>query len=221
MEQRTYELGAYEIPEAARLARVSSRTAHRWFCSPGAGGKTLLHRSLPSIDGKHAVTFLDLIDLLVVGRLRAAGISMPTIRKAYAALASHFKTPHPFSAGAVLVNGPQILIDYVRRDGTTAEGAVSGQRMFAELQPWLERVDFGASGVAQRFKIADRVVVDPLRAFGKPVVSSGGTTTYVLWRAFLANKRDLDLVADLYGVTPDDVSAAVDFEERLKSNAAA
>lgn len=90
------------------------------------------------------------------------------------------------------------------------------------LSPYLKQIEYANdTQTAIRWNIADGIVLDPTRSFGKPIVASEGTTTYVLAQSYLANNQDQNLVADLFDVTPDAVLRAVDFERELLDERAA
>lgn len=217
-------LGIYGMAEAATLARVPLRTAHRWVAGSGREGKGRVLRSpLPRVGRRHAITFHDVIDLRVVGQFRDHGISLQNIRRVYEALGRSFNTDHAFSHRKLLTDGQRVFIEI--KDGIDdprLEEVLSGQHaMHRVLREYLKDIDYGPDGRAERWRIAPGVVIDPRRSFGKPVIANAGPTTYVLARSYAANKDNADLVADLYGVTPDDVKNAVKFEESLVSPRAA
>jgi len=56
------------------------------------------------------------------------------------------------------------------------------------------------------------IVVDPKHAFGAPSVASAAVTTATLFASFRTNKS-AEMVADWFGVTLDEVRAAVRFEQ--------
>jgi len=56
------------------------------------------------------------------------------------------------------------------------------------------------------------IVVDPKHAFGAPSVASAAVTTATLFASFRANKS-AEMVADWFGVTLDEVRAAVRFRQ--------
>jgi uncharacterized protein (DUF433 family) len=58
------------------------------------------------------------------------------------------------------------------------------------------------------------VVLDPLIAFGKPIVTNGSVRTSILYDAFKA-EQNKQYVAKLYEVPVSAVEAAIRFEERL------
>ncbi len=218
-------IGVYGVPEAARLARVPLRTASRWVAGEGSSrAGRLLRPDYPMVEHRHALSFLDLIDLLVVGRFREAGVHFRTIRRVYEHLRGTLGVPHAFAHNRLFTDGENVFREVADAiDSAGLEEVLTGQRaMPVILSPYLEELDFGReSGVAERWRVAEGVVIDPARSFGKPVLASASTTTYALARAFEANRRDAELVADLFDVTPSDVRHAVEFERSIAPNRAA
>lgn len=218
------DIGAYGVPEAARLTRVAPQTARRWALG-GAVATPILCPDLEPVNGRFALTFLDLIDLLVVGRLREAGVPLQRLRRVHNRLRMIWREPHPFSnVRLYLDGGGQVLVRRVDLEGDEVlEEVLSGQRaMHPILEPCLRQIEFDRNGgTAMRWRIAEGIVLDPKRAFGKPLVDRTGISTFVLASSFRANDRDAELVADLYGVTPEDVLQAVAFEDEFGGRRAA
>lgn len=208
--------GTYGIPEASRFARVNVRTATRWITGSGATQRGRLFRTdLPIVGRRHALSFLDLIDLLVVGRFRDAGVSFQTVRRVYDRLASSLATSHPFSHHRLLTDGRTIFMETLDHVGDKhLEEVLSGQKAMPEvLKPYLRQIEYSDdTQTAARWNIAPGIVLDPSRALGKPIVASEGTTTFVLARSYWANGENIDLVADLFDVSPQAVRQAVEFE---------
>jgi len=208
--------GAYSIPEAARLTCVPTRTARRWITGGARDPQApLLQTDLPPVDHRHALSFLDLIDLLVVGRFREEGVSLQMVRRVYTSLKINLNTPHPFSHHRLLTDGSTIFLETLDHGGDKhLEEVLSRQKAMPEvLEPYLVQIEYSPkTDIAERWNIAPNIVLDPTRSFGKPIVADEGTTTFVLARAFSANDNNADLVADLFDVTSDAVRKAVAFE---------
>ena len=208
--------GAYGIPEASRFARVNARTANRWIIGSGSEHRgRLLPTDLPTRDKRHALSFLDLIDLLVVGRFRDEGVSFGTIRKVYSYLRDSLNTPHPFTHRRLFTDGKTIFMETLDEVGDKhLHEVLTGQSAMPEiLRPYLKQIEYSdTTDTAIRWHIASGVVLDPDRAFGKPIVAAEGTTTFVLAQAFWANDQNADLVADLFEVSPEAVRQSVAFE---------
>ncbi|MBX9738210.1 MAG: hypothetical protein K2X32_14920 [Phycisphaerales bacterium] len=218
-------VGLYGIPEASRFAMVNTRTASRWITGSGAThGAALFKTDLPVVHRRRALSFLDLIDLLVVGRFREAGVSFQTVRSVYSRLSGHLNTAHPFSHHRLLTDGRTVFMETCDQIGDhQLEEVLSGQKAMPELlRPFLLQIEYApATSTAARWNIADGVVLDPARSFGKPIIAVDGTSTFVLANAYWSNDEDAGLVADLFDVSVDSVQQAVRFETEFASGRAA
>ncbi len=209
--------GAYSVPEAALYTRVHANTIRSWFLSAHSR-RGFFRSDHRVVDHRYAVSFLDMIDVWVVGELRRSGVSLQQIRVAHSVLRKALSTPHPFCHSTIFTDGQSILTDTANEigDEELAE-VVGGQRWFPKyMAPKLKQIEYEhESQLARRWRISNGVVVDPGIGLGKPTVSGAGTTTFVIARQFLANGRDADLVADLYCITPRNVLDAVSFENEF------
>src|SRR5690606_11737994 len=90
--------GVYTVNEASRLTAVSPRRIVSWFSGWDRGAGPLLRGDYDGlVSGRRLLSFLDLIEVYVVGRLRDRNVTLQSIRKAYAELHRYLKTDHPFS----------------------------------------------------------------------------------------------------------------------------
>lgn len=216
---RTHLLGSgvYTIAEVARYAQLHPSRVRSWFKvrSDRAGSEPVFKSDCEPVQGDFAVSFLDLVDTWIAGQFRGAGVSMPTIRSAFRRLCDQLETTHAFCHHSLYTDGKRIFVHTAKavNDATLTE-VVSRQQFFLHVKDCLTRMDYSAdTNLAKRWRIRDRIVIDPAIAFGKPVVSSTGVATFILAKQYLANDRDASVVADLYSVTEDDVEAAVVFEK--------
>jgi uncharacterized protein (DUF433 family) len=198
----------------ARYTELPPNTVRAWFTSANAA----IFKPTYTRDSRHfAVSFLDLIDVLVVGRLRGKGVSMQMIRKVYDAMRTDFGVEHPFSHEFILTDGKRVFMQSAKTVKAQAVIEIVSKQNYMEtvMRPYLERVDYSSrSFMAERWRILDGVVIDPQVNFGKPTVLGTNTSTYILANAFHANREDTPMVADLFEVRPEDVVHAVEFERR-------
>lgn len=208
--------GIYGIPEASRYTRVHVATIRSWFRSNGKN-QQLFRSEYPVVRGRHAISFHDLIDVWVVGALRESGVSMHKIRQAHRVLGGELQTPHPFAHARLYTDGKTILTMAADQMGDDElHEIVSHQQWFPRLMlPRLKEIRYGSDFLADRWMLYPHVIIDPSVSLGKPVVDGTGTSSFVLAQQVKANQGNLDLVAGLYGVTKQQVEAAVDFERQL------
>lgn len=209
--------GIYTIPEAARLVHTSAGRLKAWFCGwPRRPGPITTSDYSEPVDSFRVISFLDLIDALVVAALREKGVPFQYLRKVQRALARDLGRPHPFSYKKLYTEGYHVFAEMAAEDKTLRfKEIVANQYAFKSiLSPFLDAVQYTEQTLtAMQWRPYAGVVIDPQRRFGKPIVESAGIPTSILMAAYRANNRDLAAVADWYGVAPHDITTAVEFEE--------
>lgn len=210
--------GMYTFAEASCLISLKQTRVREWFRGHSGRTKAVFAGDYEPVDGEYALSFLDLIDVLVAGQLREHGVSLQTLRRVYHRMQTDLQTPHPFCREELLSDGKVVFIRGLDAEGQVelAE-ALTRQKVFPQiLLPFLKRIDYGVtSKLAERWRIGEQVVIDPTICFGKPVVEKTGVPTRILAAAYFANGNDADLVADWYNVHTDHVLVAVRFETNM------
>ena len=128
------------------------------------------------------------------------------------------KTRHPFAHEGLYTDGKSVFVRIAEEsDDERVIDAICRQDVFSTvLLPYLKRLEFGKqTRLAERWRIVDGIVIDPARRSGKPILESCGISASILARSYQCNGLDDELVADWYGVTPEDVGLAVRFEEQF------
>jgi uncharacterized protein (DUF433 family) len=230
--------GIYTPAEAAALLHERPATVRRWaygYKRTRAGGRTahppLIQAELPTLEGQDALTFVELIELLYIRAFERAGVSWKHIRDAAGVAARMFSTRHPFALRQLYVDPHSVYGAVHEEDGSESLVQLVGHGQHAMPQlvkPFLEQIDFGADDVARRWWPLGRdggVVVDPLMAFGMPVVAGTGMRVQALASAYDAERpafgRDgaVDRVAWTYDIQPAHVHTALRFREWLRAAA--
>lgn len=216
------EVGMYDLREAARLTGLHPTRVRNWFTSsPKAPGRgQLFTPDTAPVQGAQLLSFLDLIDLYVCGRLRCGGVSMRAIRNVYQRLQHDLRQKHPFAHARLAAEGADLLLNAAEaRDREELIEALTDRKLFAKsISPFLKRLEYDPEAhLARRWRIADGVSLYPGYSHGHPVVDSKFVLTEVLADAYHADKKDARRVAIAYGVTPADVLAAVRFEAGLRA----
>lgn len=219
------ETGAYSLAAAARLTQTSPAMARSWFKgrADGRGRGPVLKSTLGGKGRDFAIGFHDLIDLLVAGRLRSSGVKLPVVRSAYAAIGRQLETSHPFSHREIYTDGNRVFLEAAEvLKSRGFRDAIDGQMLLPGLHDLLEHVDYATSSrMAERWRIAEGVVIDPAVMWGEPTLGGTRIPASMLAEQHEANGRDFALVADLYGVDEDEVRHAVAFADRYRYRAAA
>ncbi len=212
--------GVYTIAEAARLTKLRTQRVREWFRGRETESrifKPVFQSDYPVIHDEYVISFLDLIELNIGGKLRDAGISLPKLRQNYNELRRDFGD-HPFCRRQIYVGGKQIFTRGLNdEDSGVVIEAISRQQYFEKIiMDFLKKIEYdNVTKMAARWNIADLVTVDPEIRFGRPIVGNTGITTSTLRRAYYANGEDANFVASWYYVEERHVMAAVDFENDL------
>ena len=215
--------GVYLVPDMARLTELNAPRIRRWVegyrYKSRAGDQRrsnpLFHRERGG--SERIFTFIDLVEILFVKTFLDQGVSMRTIRLVQSEAAEEFKVHHPFCVKRFETDGETIL-ERFNRDGR--EHLLDRKRrQFVNVtvfNPLIKKLDYDrVSREAMHWWPMGKdtpIVVDPKHAFGAPSVASAAVTTATLFASFRANKS-AEMVADWFGVTLDEVRAAVRFEQ--------
>ncbi|NLF31088.1 MAG: DUF433 domain-containing protein [Planctomycetes bacterium] len=216
--------GVYSFPEAARLLKLPVATLRTWLLGVPGREPVTPGDYLQTRHDQKILSFLDVMDTFIIKGLREYKVSLQYLRKVRDALAHDLSTEHPFSSRRLLTDGRQVFIHFADEfGGEKLKEVLTRQHAFPSvLVPYLKQIAHDErTDLARCWNISRGVVIDPTRAFGKPIVASTGIPTGILAAAFEANDEDAELVADWYGVDVQEVRHAVAFEESLKEATAA
>jgi uncharacterized protein (DUF433 family) len=221
--------GIYSAPDAARLTGIPAARLRRWLrgypftprdaVAPSFSEK-VIEGELPVIDDVLALSFLDLQEARCLEEFRKRGVGWKALRDYHAKARATLGTDHPFSTGQFKTVGRRIMRDFVTEHGDPILlDLAKDQATFREfLQPYLRGLEFlpDSRFPARWFPMAGtrRVVLDPKRAFGHPIVAKRGVQTSILFRAYKA-EGSLDRVARWYEVDVRSVKDAVEYERAL------
>jgi len=188
--------GAYILAEVSRLTQINPSRVR---------------------GGDFAVSFLDLIDVLVAGQFRDDyKVPMGVVRRAYSVLKAELGVEHPFCHNDLYTDGKRIFQLAASKLGDEKlSDIISRQQFFVHVKEKLDHIEYSKlTRLADRWRIANGVLLDPKISMGKPTIIDTGLTTHVAANQYYANGENTALVADLYGVSERDVANAVDFEKR-------
>jgi len=222
VELKYVGVGIYSVPDASRLTGVHPSTIYRWVrgYERHVDGKArtsapVFRRDFPELKEPLCLSFADMIEIRYVDAFRDQGLTWATIRDAHVAASSRFETGHPFSTGRFRTEGRAIFED-MRADHREKglREVVTGQHQFAEmLVPALRGLRFAQGRPDLWWPMVDdkRIVIDPKRRFGAPIVDRVGIAASVLAR-YVENGDSVERVAHAYGIELRDVEVAVEFQ---------
>lgn len=223
--------GVYSMAEAGRLTGVSVRNLRRWargytytYQGRERQSRPIIGTGLEQRGADPILEFRDIIEVRFLSAFRRAGVSWNVIRRVAARVHDVIQHTHPFATRVFRTDGRTILLELISNDRTDHRLV----DLLRDQYEW-ERV-VTAYLITERVEFSDaqepirwwplgpdrRVVVDPARAFGAPIVALEGVQTYLLAKA-VGIEGDVGLVADWYDVEPDAVRDAIDFENGLRA----
>ena len=129
-----------------------------------------------------AVSFVDLMEVVTIGKLRKKGFSFKRTRKINATARFYLQTDRPLVTERFKVKGRDIFVD----DGfgiLVDVGYGAGMQAWDDvLDPFLDTVEYEGEIVRRWWPLGKgvAVLVDPNFAFGLPVVEGTGVRTEII-----------------------------------------
>lgn len=206
----------YSFAEADRIAGVTSNTSRRWLkgYSFWYDGE---QRNMPPVtwttEDRDAVSFVDLMEVATIGKLRKKGFSFKRIRKINATARFYLQTDRPLVTERFKVKGRDIFVD----DGfgiLLEVGYGAGMQAWDEvLNPFLDTVEYEGEIVRRWWPLGKdvAVLVDPNFGFGLPVVEGTGVRTEILAERHGAGDSIEEISYD-FDVTPKQINDALRWE---------
>lgn len=206
----------YSFAEADRIARVTPNTSRRWLKGYSFwydGERRDMPPVTPTSDTKDAVSFVDLMEVATIDKLRKKGFSFKQIRKINVTARFYLKTPRPLVTETFKVMGRDIFVD--EGFGVLLNvGRGAGMQAWDEvLDPFLDTVEYEGEIVRRWWPLGKdvSVLVDPNFGFGLPVVDGVGVRTEIIAERYKAGDSTDEIVYD-FDVTPRQIKDALEWE---------
>jgi uncharacterized protein (DUF433 family) len=220
------EAGVFSIPEAAYLVGASQADVRIWVEGKKGRQYPLIENELGRVDGKLAISFKNLMEIKFIAFFSSAGVSLHDIRAIMDDARRLLNEPHPFATSAVFrTDGKRILAEIAKENGIESLFDLRSQNY--EMKPIVLRslksdVIYDPSGAARvwypRRKTFPNVVINPLRAFGRPILRDSSIPTAAVANAFRSEK-DAKIVALQFEVPYRQAREAFDFETHFRKAA--
>jgi|SRR5215217_2785586 len=208
----------YSFAEADRLANVTPGTSRRWlkgyhyWYSPEERRVSLA--ITPHSGLREGVSFIDLVEVIVAGRLRARNFSLTRIKQINEYCQLVLRKPRPLVTETFKTSGRDVFIQ-------ASSGYLLNVLHQAGMQAWDEVLDPFLKDLDYEDEIARRwwplgkereVVVDPDYGFGLPVIAGSGVRTEIIAERARAGDSTDEIVYD-FGVNPKQIQDALSYEK--------
>lgn len=221
LEASLLGVGLYTPTEAAAYTGIPASQIRRWLFGYSSGGKHYPGLWHPQLEGKadQALGFHDLLEIRFVNVFRHHGVSLQAIRLASSHAREMFNQTYPFTCKRFQTDGNAIFATVLEQTGDESLlDLAKKQYAFKQVvsSSLYRGIEYDNNEAQRWFPLnrSNRVVLDPARNFGKPVLTETGMTVEAIVSAWRAEGEDKKRVAALYEVNVADVEAAILFEQR-------
>lgn len=224
-------IGLYTPAEASRLLAIPASKISRWLRGHHTNNHEYSALWSPEVDigdGHIYLGFRDLMETRIADKFIRCGVSAQRVRSAILLAREIIKEDRPLSTNQFRTDGRSIFLRIVDTDdhGEERERLLNLFRSQYEFQqviePLLKTIEFDARGRPFLWWPNGRrgnIVVDPARAFGRPIDVVSSVPTAIL--AAAGRHQGIPLAAKSYDVPPASIKRAIKFEEGMERRAAA
>lgn len=219
MKTRPSSIPLYSLSDVSRYARAQSQLVRRLYLGYRAGSLTRPPVLGSTVNRARSapLSFDDLIETAVTASLRSCGISLQAVRAAHQVAAAEVGD-HPFARRDILVAGHDIFMrarealeEHPDNLATLTQG---GQRALQPvLAEYLQQIDWQDRWPIEWRPKGGVVRQNPEVEFGLPQVR--GVRTEIIRGRFEA-EEPIDVIADDFGLSSDDVQHALRYELWLR-----
>ncbi len=207
----------YSYAEADRLAGTTRGTSSRWLKGYPSqdrwGISTRQPPVTPTPRSREAVSFIDLIEVVAIGKLREQGLSMSRIRRFVEYCQKALNKKRPLATETFKTDGRDVFIE--TGGGHLLDvGERGGQQVWDEiLAPFLRTIDYHREFAWRWWPLGREggIVVDPDYGFGLPVVVGSGVRTEIIAERHRAGDANEEIAYD-FGLEVAQVENALRYE---------
>ena len=209
----------YGMAQVDWILRLRPGTARRWIDGYTRDGKQYEPVVRLESTGEDIATWGEFTEARLLSEFRDAGIPIVRMRPAVSRLREDFNELYPLAhALPWLETKGRELVMRVQEEVALESGlqlvVVRNDQLVLSLPAdrFVRSVEWGEDGAARRLHPLpelDRVVLDPLRQFGEPVVRS--VPTAVIAEQVRAGDR-IAMIAELYELPEEEVEQAIRYE---------
>lgn len=211
---------AYTIPQAAKLAGVSSITVKRWLYGyerPDARMRPVFGDKKRAREVKFQISFLELMEIVVVGRFRHRTVKLERLRRAHKYARDEFHVDYPFAYFKLKTDGAHVLRAFEERErGTSLLSLDQGGQwtLPGDVVKTLEDFDFEEEFAMRWFPVGRTVpiVIDPRYGSGRPTITDRRVTVEEIHRHWKAGQT-IDFIAEDFKLEKSLVETTLQYAE--------
>lgn len=205
----------YSFSEADHLAGASRGTTRRWIRGYSyMRGDARIERPpvTPRDDDAPIASFFDLLEVVVIGRMKAVGLTLGDIRRVVKNSQELFGFVRPLVQARFKSDGHEVFVE----QGERLIEVGRRKRMVAwnqVLEPFLDELHYTGDWADRWFPLGKNipVVLDPEYAFGLPVVDGSGVRTEIIIERVRAGDLPDEIASD-FNLKPLEVFRAIQYE---------
>lgn len=209
--------GLYSIADASRIVGAHPETLRRWLSQD----EGLVCRYFAP--ETKLLAFVELVELYFINLFRKEGVSLPVIRQVSQAASKRLNADYPFAVKRFDTDGKTVFATLIKaqKGDALVEDLQRSQYVFdVVMRPLFHNLEYSEMDeTVVRFwprGKKGRIVLDPLRKFGKPIDAETGVSTGAIYDAVVAGEgQNPAVVARWLGIPRAAVRAAVEFERSL------
>jgi uncharacterized protein (DUF433 family) len=200
--------GVFSVRDTSKYLGVPPSTVATWV-RDDAGLVTRVN------GGRPLLPFVGFAEAFALNALRRAGVPMQEIRPALDDLRREMGIEHVLASRNLATDGIRVLFRY---SGDEPDHTVvrTKQRQFRKtVEAYLTPIHYGEDGWADRLYLPRyeraRVIVDPRKAFGRPLLESGRATVEDIADRFAAGESIGEIAFD-FRISPEEVEDVIRVE---------
>ena len=219
--------GFYTAQEVATLLGMDSTLSiYGWLQGyRRSNSPAIINRQYRNRYNRQEVGFFDLLEIRFINHFRKQGVSLQSLRKAAALARNVLGQQHPFATSKItfMTDTKDIFLKTAERTGDKIllNLMTKNYASYVALKTALAQgVEFHTeTGLAKCWfpkpKQFPNIYLNPLIAFGKPVIKGPKIPTKPIFENWRASEKDVDAVADWFDLPKSLAEEAIRFEVKF------
>ncbi len=200
--------GIFSVRETAKFLGVPVATISTWtrdeaFLITRVNG------------GQPPLPFVGFAETFALNALRRAGVSMQRVRPALALLRAEIGIEHVLASRQLATDGVEVLFRYAGDDPDHTVVRTQQRQFRKAVEEYLKPIHYSDDDWADRLYLPRyehaRVIVDPRKAFGRPMLASGLATVEDIADRFTAGESIAEIAHD-FRISPEEVEDVIRVE---------